>query len=112
MIEFEIGQTYSLYEIDAIGWVVYTSACNREQFDRDAIKQEIAPHISKEDYTITDMKLFKLQVEYWGDFHKERSWISKRRLRRLIETRTDKEVLMESLLNDIETVRKKKLKHK
>ena len=99
---FNKNDQFTVYMMDNIGWIDITSYKNcPEQWSLDDLKNRLYELMYETTYTVLGTTTFKVKLSYWGDFHPETAWFSKKIVKGWIKNNYSKDALWLLICRDI-----------
>ena len=101
-MRFNKGDKFTVWMLDNYAWLDITSYKNNPSgWTLEELKKSLYSQMAETHYTVEQVGRFKIKLSYWGDFHIETSWFSKKVVSQWLKNNYSKDALWLIICRDI-----------
>ena len=101
-MRFNKGDKFIVWMLNDYAWLDITSYKNDpNNWTLEELKKSLYDQMVETGYVVEQVGLFKVKLSYWGNFHVESSWFSKRLVNKWLKNNYSKDALWLIICRDI-----------
>ena len=98
--KFKVGDKFHLWFLESYSWIDIISYKNGGNGTLEELKNTLYPQMLLQDFEVVDVKLFKVKLKHWKDFHLVELWYSKKEVNAWLKNNYSKDSLWLSIYNE------------
>lgn len=100
-MKFKVGDKFKIWFVDNAAYIHIASYRNDGRWTLQELKDTLFMQMYPKDFVVEDVGIFKVKMNFWGEFRTEHKWISKLQIRSWRKNNSSKESLWKYICKEV-----------